>query len=54
MSDDDFEPRPDDYLVEPMFAPFEPRDEADPEPSPEDPPPAAGWWAAVLRLLGRR
>ena len=26
MSDEDYEPRPEDFLVEPMFAPFERRD----------------------------
>jgi len=39
VSEEDFEPRPNDFLVEPMFAPFEKEEEPEPEPTPEPPPP---------------
>jgi hypothetical protein len=56
---DDFEPRPNDFLVEPLFAPFEGGDEPGPvddlteagDPAP--PGEARGPWAWLLRLLGR-
>ena len=54
MSDDDYEPRPEDYLVEPMFAHLEPREEEGEEGAPADPAASGGWWSALLRLLGRR
>ncbi len=52
MSDDDYEPRPDDFLVEPMFAPFEPGAEPG-EGELEEQAEPRGWWSAFLRLLGR-
>jgi len=45
MQDDDFEARPNDYLVEPLFAPLEPEGEA------EAPPPARPWYRRLVAWL---
>jgi hypothetical protein len=56
---DDFEPRPNDFLVEPMFAPFEGADEPGSEVEPTEasdqaaPGARRGAWAWLLQLLGR-
>ena len=56
MSDDDFEPRPNDYLVEPMFTHLEPRGEGEAEPGRDagEEPEASGLWARLLRFLRPR
>jgi len=44
VQDDDFEPRPNDYLVEPMFAPLEPKPKK----------PRSPWYRRLVAWLLRR
>ncbi|MDF1799778.1 MAG: hypothetical protein P1V81_11430 [Planctomycetota bacterium] len=54
MSEEDFEPRPNDFLVEPLFAPFEQEDvepDAGAESGSDAPKPTI--WARLVAFLGR-